>query len=127
MHGGLSTGPKTEEGREQIAQAKWRAGRYLGNPAREEFLRMWTESERRWLQTVWDNQEFKVLVKEHVNLVSALSDEPLGQHGRRHPTTNCHQTCHHPGIFRLRTGWDSYNCLNILMGPVGLEPTTKGL
>lgn len=57
--------------------SNWHKEDYVAE-APPEFLRMWTESERRWLQTVWDNQEFKALVKEHVKLVSALSDEPVG-------------------------------------------------
>ncbi len=36
LHGGLSTGPKTEEGRRNIAAANYRHGRYINWRARRE-------------------------------------------------------------------------------------------
>lgn len=39
MHGGLSTGPKTAEGKERIRRANWKHGRYAKG-ARERGMRL---------------------------------------------------------------------------------------
>jgi hypothetical protein len=42
MHGGLSTGPRTPEGRERSTRARWKHGRY-SEEARREFRRLKAE------------------------------------------------------------------------------------
>ena len=75
----LPTILKIPHGQPDVSRgSNWQDEEYIkGGPL--EFLNSWQKKELAWLKSVWESTEFQEFVETHKDLVTRLSNEPVGQ------------------------------------------------
>lgn len=58
--------------------SNWEDEDYIAH-APSEFLSVWRQEEKAWLQSIWNSADFKDFVQTHISLVRQLTHEPRGE------------------------------------------------